>query len=333
MGNINWSWSDLTDKQKQWVTIAICAVATLLGVSLSVATRATIENVKPVVAPAPLTPRPSEAAARIVAKHLDAADAQALSAVAPQLAAVKEFFRAARSRTRAYGELVLSFDSKWKLATDVFRGANHKEHAAWLEAKFAESLFSQQELEQLVSQTVSGLMRQIDDIESQTLVKMQADLEQLPAGSLPLTVDRSALHAKLSDALRAASQAAQTELRAAVGRELCSWITSEVLTVVGVQLATSAGIVGTGAASGWATLGIGVIVGLVVDAIVSEVYRQQFDPVGKIANLLNSNLSEMETILLNGSKTGPGLETRLKDYTARRNAARRQTIQHAILAP
>lgn len=144
-------------------------------------------------------------------------------------------------------------------------------------------------------------------------------------------LDRSAIAATLESALRDAVASAQGDLKAAVGRELASWIAGEILAQATIQLATSTGILSTGAASGTVTFGVGIVVGLIVDAIVTEIYNQAYDPAGKLSDTLNSHLRQLETLVLEGSDNSAGLLPRLRDYSRQRSDGRRSAIQRAIL--
>jgi hypothetical protein len=122
-------------------------------------------------------------------------------------------------------------------------------------------------------------------------------------------------------------------LRGRVCSEIVSWVATEVLTVAAAQLATSAGILGTGAASSWDTFGTSIVLGLIVDAVVQEIYAQQFDPIGTLSQKLDASLDEMESLILQGTSDSAGLHGCLRDYSSQRNAKRRQAIQQAVLAP
>ncbi|HQU46289.1 MAG TPA: hypothetical protein PK867_25980 [Pirellulales bacterium] len=274
---------------------------------------------------------PSLAADKAVWENLGRAESQINANLDAEIAAVKAFFAAARQRTPAYAETVLGWRSKWKLSTDYVTG--RQQHAAFLQQQFEELIFSNQELADLVQQSVSGFLRETDDIEAQALVRLQADLDRLPAGSLPSAMDVNQIRTVLNDALHQAGQSARTDLGAAVGRELASYVTGEVLTCAATQLATSAGILGTGAGSSWATFGAGIVIGIIIDAIVTKIYEWQFDPVGNLTGMLNAQLDQLEALILEGTSESPGLRGRLSHYSSERNAARREAIQRAIHAP
>lgn len=314
-------WCGLLVRPTSSPRILIGSAAVLIGIVLCAGFRLAMEQRN----------RPSPAAEEAVRQNLGWAEAQVEANLEGNLGAVQDFFAAARQRTPVYAETVLGWKSKFKLIGDYVTG--REAHAEFLRQQFEGILFSNDELDQLLQQTASAFLRETDDIEAQMLVRLQADLDQLPAGSLPSAVDVNQLRAVLGDALQQAAQSARAELGAAVGRELVSYVAGEVLACAATQLATSAGILGAGAGSSWATFGAGVVIGIIVDAIVTRIYQWKFDPAGKLTGMLNGQLGQLESLILQGTAQSPGLRDRLSQYTAVRNAARRQAIERAVLAP
>lgn len=297
-----------------------------LALVLAAVTRHALQTAPPAGITATAAPITATA---IVDRHLMWADEQAAAGLDPQLVVVREFFAAARFRTRAYATEVLGWDSKLTLAGDYLTGA--RDHERYMRDRFASIVFADADLEALVQHVVASYLRHVDDVESQMLVALKADLAELSPAEHPAVVDRAELESALQAALQQATTAVQAEFRGMVGRELVSWVAAEVLTVAAAQLATSAGILGTGAASGWATFGAGIVIGLIVDVVVTEIYHQQFDPVGELSATLEASLTQIEALILEGTTDAAGLQQRLQDYTSRRNVARREAIQEAVL--
>lgn len=320
---------DLWKKLPHPVALGVLATAGVtLALFLSLATRYAAESVQSV----PMAPIPAPATVTsVVARHLTWAEEQTAAGLDPQLLLVREFFANARARTRTYASEVLGWDSKLALAGDYLTGGHN--HEQFMQDRFAAILFSEADLEAVVQQVVAAYLGYVNDVESQMLVSLEADLADLSPGDLPTPIDREALTAALHAALSTATTAAQGDFQGMVGRELVSWVASEVLTMAAAQLATSAGILGAGGASGWATFGAGLVIGLIVDAVVTEIYNQHFDPVDELSSQLEATLSQMETLILQGTNESAGLQGRLHDYSARLNFIRRQAIQQAVLTP
>lgn len=81
-----------------------------------------------------------------------------------------------------------------------------------------------------------------------------------------------------ANALSYSDDELRTQVVRALQAEGISFVGGEILTQVAVQMGTSAGILGTGAALSWKTLGISLGVGIVADIVVGWI----MDPSGKI---------------------------------------------------
>lgn len=266
---------------------------------------------------------------RAVNRQLRWAEKESLSQLDKTEAPIRDFFRLARGRTRSYAEEVLGWTSKWKLVKDYV--SSGEDHPRFLKERFDAMVFSESQLDTLVEQVVADRLRHIDDVESQMLVRLEADLSQMPSGSFGASIDRSAIARTLADAMQDAVTSAQGDLKAAVGRELASWIAGEIVAHAALQLATSSGILGTGAASGTVTFGVGVVVGLIVDAIVTQIYNAVYDPAGQLSEQLNSHLTQLEGLILRGSPESPGLIPRLQSYARERSEGRGAAVRNAVL--
>lgn len=316
----------------QWVqahsrfSVAILAIAgTLLGTSLAWLARSSWREVS---RSAP-SPEHIERLDRIVTGHLDWARGEDYSGLEPHVAPVRAFFREARYGTKGFAEDVLGWDSKWKLAKDYLYG--EKNHEKFIEERFAARVFRADQLEALIESSVAAYLQHLNDVDSQVLVRLEADLEDLPYEAFPKDVDRDAIQGLLSQAIQDAVISVQADFRGMVAREIVSYLGGEVLALAAAKLATSAGILGVGAGTGTVTFMGGLIVGIIVDYVVSWAYDAAYDPIGEITNRLNDTLSELESVILSGDGSAPGLEKRLRDYAHRRGQARNQSIRGVIL--
>lgn len=269
----------------------------------------------------------SQSAHSIADNHLDWADQASVQVAEEELRPLLVFFDDARQNTRRFAQETLSFDSKLKLVTDFF--TQNEEHPRFLKNRFESLVFVQEDLDRAVQGVVASYLKRLDDVESQMLVRMKADLATLPETSLAGDL-APGLSDRLEAVIRDAITATQTELQASVGVEIVSFLAGEVVTQATLHLATSSGILGAGALSGTATFGVTVVVGLIVDQIVSEIYNDAFDPIGKLSGTLNERLTEMERLIFEGTPDKPGLLDALAEIAARRSVARRGAIHGAL---
>jgi|SRR5579872_574946 len=265
-------------------------------------------------------------ATEIVDRHLAWADGQgnAEQSVQP----VRELFSEARLGSRRFAAEALSLTSKWKVLTDFL--TDGQDHKAFLNEQFVLHIFPPEALEAVVQQAIAGHMRQLDDVDSELLVRLKSDLASMPNLEFLAGIDRPVIQASLDAAVRQAAQAVQAELLPGAGLELVSYVAGEVLTSATFSLGASTGILSAGAASGVVSLGVGLVVGIIVDAVISWAYDAMYDPVGQLATRIDQTLFELEETILKGSNDAPGLISRLQDYGARRSHARNATIRSVV---
>lgn len=266
-----------------------------------------------------------------VAKDLEWANEMSGSGVGLELSPVHDLFAQGRRGARAFADDALGWGSKWKLVTDYVSKGH--EHGKFLQQQFSKRIFSPEQLQAAVEAVVTAYMRHLDDVDSQLLVRLEADLSGIPAEQFTPGIDRDAIRQVIAEALRQAREASTADFGGMVGREIASLIAGQVLTTVALQLAASTGILSAGAASGAVTFGAGLVVGVVADCIVSWAYDKAYDPVGTLTKRVNGQLDRLEQSILRGTAEKPGLEQRLREYSLRRRQSRESAISGAILVP
>ncbi len=132
---------------------------------------------------------------------------------------------------------------------------------------------------------VAGYLTELEGEENAMLVAIRADLsdQDLPA-LRALTALRSddAFKSEYRKMVQQVVPAVSRDLKITVGREAVVWVGSEVAAAVTVRIASavairldvSGSILGSGAAAGAATLGIGLVVGFIVDGAVDWIMRK-----------------------------------------------------------
>lgn len=266
---------------------------------------------------------------QIISRHLAwAGDAEA-KGLGASLSSVREYFAEAAKGCRPFAEEALGWDSKLKLASDYFSRTN--EHERFISERFEAMVLRVADLERLIQATATAYLQHLDDVDGQLLVKLKADLTDLPSESFPEALDRDSITSALQVAVRDAVRSVQADFRGVVGREVLSFVAGEVVAAAATKFATSAGIIGVGTGSGVLTLGTGIAAGFAVDYLASKVYDAMYDPTGAITHQMTAALKDIEKLVVNGDGRSPGLYQRLRDYAARRSEARNASIR-AIVA-
>ena len=285
--------------------------------------------------PAPIEPPCPPSAAEIRAQAALRAErslswAEAESQAALQLAPLAEFFAGAKSRTPQFADAVLGFGSKWRFVADRVPFTRGGRHDAFLQAAFREHLFAPDDLTRTIDQLARSYADSLAAIENQMLVKLQADLSDLPPAALPEFADQATLATAYHDAVERTLAHVGADLRADVSQELVSLVAGEVLTQAAVRLGVSAGILSVGAGTSWATLGAGLVVGLIVDQLVSWIWDWWADPSGNLAAELNAKLDRLHALIVDGDEASPGLKRALAEFARRRAELRRAAIMELL---
>ncbi len=270
------------------------------------------------------TSTPAPPARDVVQPHLAWAERECDRALGEQFADLHAFFSDARQNTRAFAADALGWSSKWRVVADHVPFTQGDRHEQFIRERFEMHLFRPDQVEAAIKRVVAGYFREIASIENAMLVRIQTDMADFPALAPIAAIDPQAFEQRYREAVQHAISAARIDLASAASLEFVSLIVGEVLTQVAVELGVSAGILGVGTALSWQTLGIGAVVGIIVDALVSWVWNWYADPAGQLAARLNAKLADIERLIVEGSAQVTGLRSRLQAL-ARERARLRET--------
>lgn len=261
------------------------------------------------------------------------ADEESAKFLDEHLRQIELFFADSKKHTPEFADRALGWSSKWRLAADWVPFTKGDRHEAYLRGQFEELIFTPSQLAEVIEQTISSYLAHLRSLEGEVLVKIRADTADFSETYVVARLDETKWEASYDEALSQAVAATGGGIRSDVATQLVGLIAGEVLTQVATRLGVSAGILGTGAASSWATFGVGLVVGLIVDQIVSWVWDWYADPVGSLSAQLDSKLDELRRLVIDGSDDVSGLRSRLMDYTKQRASVRRAAVLALLEQP
>lgn len=278
---------------------------------------------------------------RAVRQRLTEADTKSKQAIDARLKPLADLFARGRKGARPFAEESMSWNGKWQFVKGIVRGG--ASHRAYLSTAFGEHVFTPEELQAAMEASVRAYLDDLEASEGEMLVALRADLADpdRPAELLPphLRGDEAfrreyqALAARVVNDLR-------LDVGVTVGREIGLVVASDVAAQVALQAAKTAaaemgvgaGVLGTGAVAGVATLGVGIVVGIILDYLIDEVFRMAgYDPAEKIAAKVRESLDAMEAALVRDpglfSRAAKGsLRQRLEELHAERSKLRRESV-------
>lgn len=291
-------------------------------------------QVKPVLQQRQVPPSPEQ----IAGPHLQWADRECERLIEEHLLKIDETcFVNTKEKTRRFADEALGFWSQWRLVADYVPFTKGDRHQIYLREKFEDLVLNPLQLERDVKQIITAYLQDVESIENQMLVRIRADVADLPSLALDARFDEAALQAKYKNALDAAMTSTGYSLGQTVAIEMISGsISKKVLTIVAIRFGASPVILGVGASASWATAGISLVAAAIIDQIISWIWDWYADPEGELANNLDEKLQEIKCLIIEGSddnrkseavpSDSRGLRKQLQDYARERAIARRQGV-------
>ncbi len=278
---------------------------------------------------------------RAVRHRLAEADTKSEQAIDARLKPLNDLFARGRKGSKAFAEDALSWNGKWQFVKGLVSGS--ESHRAYLSDSFGRHVFTPDELRDAMEAVVRAYLDDLESVEGEMLVQLRADLadpdrptELLPAhlrGDEEFRREYRTLAGKVVDELR-------LDVGVTVGREIGMLVASDVAAAAALQAARAAaaemgvgaGILGTGAASTVATLGVGMVVAIILDYLLDEVFRMVgYDPAAKIEALVGESLDKMQAALMRdpgffSTEKKGALRQRLEELHEARSKMRRGTV-------
>jgi hypothetical protein len=273
-----------------------------------------------------------------VAPRVEAAQSQSRAEIDRQLAAIGEFFDERKAGTPAFARAVLSLSGKWVFVKSKLPFADHQRHFSYLREQFEEHLFKPEDVQRCVESAVAGYIGRLAGIENQLLVQIRADLteEEFPlAQVMPALASDEQFRREYQELLTKVTEQVAKDLKVDVSRELVSLVSGEVAAQVALRVAiavsarlgVSAGVLGVGAGSSWATFGVGLVAAVMIDAALAKIIRAAgYDAQKQVADKVNETLDQVRSLLVDGDPDARAVYEKLRqleqndpDETVRRD--------------
>ncbi len=262
----------------------------------------------------------------IAKPHLALAEERITNATRSHFDSLNTLFDHSRSQSGRFAKSALGWGSKWRIIADATPFTRGDRHAEYLREQFELQVLKGEDLTKAIEQVVTEFLAEIRSTESNMLVDLRADVEDFSHTYDLGLMDAALVQSHFDAAIENAMQISGYDLQSNISSQLVSIIVGEVLTQVAVRLGVSAGILGTGAASGWVTLGIGVVVGLVIDQIVSAIWARWSDPSKNLEEELNYQLKVMQRVICYGDEKTKGLVQHFEEIAKSRAELRRIAV-------
>ncbi len=268
---------------------------------------------------------------------------------------IDKIFADYRAHVPAFVGEVYSLNGKWK----TVKGFLHDRYSAWFKGdrtdrveKYVRSVWTDHfgaanELQSELVQALRSLAAKLEAHRNTMLVKIDGHLDDLDRfGEFELELDRATFEQVLmQQTMEAAERSAKVgmtaEMVSLAGGELSAYTLLRLLRVsvrgsIAALSSTTAGSVAASSSatgsgllmSGWTTLGIGLVVGILVDYGVTHHAKTRME------SRLEQALLRMEMRIMHGGGESPGLSKRIRQafdrYENRKDRAVRASLRETL---
>ncbi len=277
-------------------------------------------------------PTPEE----LAVPHLEKARKECEQARQECIRGLVHFFQECKQNSRAFAEHALGWGSKRRFIQDLLPWGKRdrlEEHICQL---FGEYFFTPEYLQKVIDQQLKLYAQQVQDAENKMLVALQADIAEW-AEVYPISGwEPNRLQQEFHRVLIAVYKEHNKELKIDLDEISGGIVASEIIMLIIRQVGVRLGLLSARGLSGVASLGIGLVVGIVVDYILHLIY----DTAGQLAEEVNKQLDEMCRQLIDGyrdsqdpSQSVKGLRALLEDFEAERARFREAAVLSLMRHP
>jgi len=266
-------------------------------------------------------------------EHLRLAEQRAEHAVDEIIRDFARFFEDPKANCRAFAGEALSGWSKIYYFIDWVPLTQGGRHEAFIREASERHFFSVAKLQQEVERAIRQYLERVQGFENRMWVDLRVDTEGIGLAHALTIIDLKEVQTRYEEAFAHTKAATGSRAAADITSEVAASMSGMIVAQAGTQLLARSGIIaGVGAASAWSTLGIGVILSLIFDQILSAIYDALADPQGALAAAVEKKLDEIKDLIVDGSDELVGLRARLREI-AQERARLRSTVVLAALEP
>lgn len=253
--------------------------------------------------------------------RLDQADRQTAAEIDRSLAIVREFFDERKDRVRPFAQRLLSLRGKWNYVRGQLPSADRSEYFQFLADSFRQTVFSPEELRQVIERADLAYLDGARRAENQLLLDIQTDAADFRGPAIDSRAAGAAMQAQLEQLTARLDVEMGKQLGVNLAGETVTWFGSDVaatlagrmLAAVGARLGVSCGVLSAGVGSTVASFGIGLAAAIVVDMGVDfSLKLGGYDPEAEVAAKVQATLDNLCTLLTEGDRQGRQLHERFR---------------------
>jgi hypothetical protein len=254
-----------------------------------------------------------------IAPRLDTVAQTEEAEIDRSLNALNTFFEMRKARTPEFAKAVLSLRGKWtfirgKISTlggILSQTGVDDEQLRFLQEQFEACVFKPDDLKAATEFCVRSYLTSTQRSETGLLAAIRTDLGNMPSGetAIPALRTETVFQREYQEMLKRVIPEVPSSIGGDLALKVAAFVAGEitkdiavrVLVAVATRLGVTAGLVSGGAASSWATLGIGLIAAIVVDIAFDRIAGLAgYDPVDQVAAKVNGTLDQVRSLLVDG---------------------------------
>lgn len=218
--------------------------------------------------------------------------------ITQHLESVGQFFDQAYENTPEFVDFAMSLGSKSKMAWDLLPFTSNTSHQRYLAENFEAIVFSDDDLKKLIDFHCTQYSREITDIENQVLIALCSDVDLTSLNLPPAQIESMLSMSAIEAILQSSSNATENEIYANVSVMTASLLVERVAAKIATRLATSGGILATGAATSEVSFGTSLAIAITVDWLVSSAWDWYSQPKAKLCKEIRHRLGRTKFLLI-----------------------------------
>lgn len=218
-------------------------------------------------------------------RHISESERKARQAVDRRAKEFSEYIRECKSGAEYFADDILSFYGKWRAMKPYIPFTDSDGHKQYVQEKFNQHIISEQRLADVLRRTIEDIAQDIDAIENELAVNIRRELLGRNINPSEIPIAKREFERSLGRAVGASSK----EALIGAGSFIAAETIGVLLTMVGRQVLISSGIIRRGVVGGPYTIGIGILIGIIVDAI----FQMVMDSKGDVQRELNRSIDAM----------------------------------------
>lgn len=196
-------------------------------------------------------------------KHVQEANAKSAKAIAQRAGEFSEFINSRKIGSKQFAQDIVSLHGKWRALKPYLPFTSKDGHKEFVAEKFDKHIFSTKELGDAAKGAVERSVKDLESIENELAISLSKEILGRSLVPEEIPVAKTSFQKAIEQVVSASKQDAAK----AAGSLVVSEVSSQVGTQVLMRIGISAGILATGAANSWWSLGAGIVIGLAVDLI------------------------------------------------------------------